>query len=97
MSEQLFDPGAPVVVRENLSADQRRTIRRNARLAAGWHPVTGLRLREPRGETCGDCEHHIVHHYAKRYHKCDLNDTSGAATDLRVSWPACSAFRASHE
>lgn len=71
----------------------RRTRRNNESLARGRHPVTKLNLLEsapPR--TCGECAHHEVHRYAKTYHKCELNRSSGPATDIRVSWPACTAF-----
>jgi hypothetical protein len=60
-----------------------------ARLSAGLHPHRGDKLG-PAGETCGSCKHHIVRHWAGRYHKCRFGpDSHGPATDLRVRWPAC--------
>lgn len=43
--------------------------------------------------TCGDCDHKHARHFAKTYWKCDLvRMTHGAASDIRLSWPACSRF-----
>ena len=90
----LFDP-APLTVEqpdpEPLSADRRRTIRHREALDRGVHPVSGRPLRG--SGICGDCVNHEVNGGAQRpYHKCRLNNTSGAATDIRVSWPACNAY-----
>lgn len=80
------------------SADQARTRRRAEALAAGIHPVTRrplLRLTAEPGDeaaqtaTCGTCAHHVVRRLGGTYHKCHLKETGGAATDLRVRWPAC--------
>lgn len=89
----LFDddavPFVPPEFAAPLSADRRRTIRNREALAKGRHPVTKVALAN-NGKTCGDCEHHVVAGgHAKRYHKCEFNDTNGPATDIRVSWPAC--------
>ena len=42
--------------------------------------------------TCGTCVHHHVHSSARDYHKCELTQTGGPATDIRVSWPACPKY-----
>ena len=86
-----IDPPPPV---PNLSADQKRTQRRQELLDAGIHPRTGLPLAE-NGETCGTCLHHFVRHVGSDFHKCDLTPpTRGPATDVRVSWPACTGWEA---
>jgi hypothetical protein len=86
-------PEHPVEV---VSAYRQRTRRAAMAIADGRHPVTGFRLLNAGwNRTCGDCDHHIIHAYAKRYHKCELRSSSGPATDIRVSWPACTAFRES--
>lgn len=72
-----------------LSVDRRRTLRNESLLARGLHPVSRRALR---GEgTCGECAHCYRH---GRYIKCDLNSTSGPATDIRLKWPACVSFSA---
>ena len=79
-----------------LSAGVLRTVRAKLAIAGGRHPF-GLPLRQPVGQhTCGDCGHHLVWKYAKRYHKCGLNLSHGPSTDVRVSWPACTAWVALH-
>lgn len=86
----------PVATPEELSIDRRRTIRNKAEIAAGRHPVTGFRLLNAGwNRTCGDCDRHEIHAYAKNYHKCALRRSSSPSTDIRVSWPACTAFRES--
>lgn len=98
----LFDPGPPEVTDEtaDLSADQRRTLRRREALAAGYHPTTGRKLLvAPEGVpplTCGDCAHHVRNGgHARTYHKCARTPgglTHGPGSDVRVSWPACDLF-----
>lgn len=51
--------------------------------------------------TCGDCAHHFVRRMSNTFHKCDYAcgpDYSyvsfGPGTDVRVSWPACTAWKA---
>lgn len=81
-----------------LSADQKRTLARKAALDRGIHPLTRVPLLNAEwGFTCGDCDHHVVAGgHAKTYHKCDtVYMTSGPATDIRVSWPACQRFKTS--
>ena len=69
---------------------QRKVTRRNEVLIdAGVHPATYRPLDWAR--TCGSCVHLRVHTTAKkRFYKCGLVPvTFGAATDVRISWPAC--------
>lgn len=83
---------------EKLSADRRRTLKRQQMLSRGVHPTTRLPLlHEGWNRTCGDCDHHVAGDWHNRtYHKCDVVEmTHGPGTDLRVSWPACTAFRES--
>jgi hypothetical protein len=84
-----LDP-VPVDPPVKLSVDQRRTIRRAAALADGRHPLMGGPV-DP-DHTCGDCTHHFSHTRNGTWHKCELNATGGPATDIRVSWPACSKW-----
>lgn len=82
---------------DGLSATQALTKRNNDTLAAGRHPATGLRLA-PYGATCGACAHHQAYEYhSKTYHKCELHrlgQSHSSASDVRVGWPACMAFKA---
>lgn len=90
----LFDP-SPYDSRGNIrrkSPDRRRTERNQRALAEGYHPATQLRLIYV-GATCGGCAHHYVQAYTgNRYHKCAFTATRGPATDIRVGWPACTAW-----
>ncbi len=101
----LFDPGPPIENSEPdgpLSADRKRTRRRQALLDQGIHPTTRRPLltfhRDDTvdgTETCGDCAHHFSHTRNKTYHKCAKTPggpTRGAASDVRLSWPACAAW-----
>jgi len=95
MTDQLFDPGPDAPPADKLSPDQRRTIRQHAALADGRHPMMGGPVNLE--HTCGDCVHHFSHNrYSvggnRIWHKCDLNATHGAGTDVRVSWPACAKW-----
>lgn len=88
----LFDPDdlppAPAPA-EKLSADRRRTLNQKRLLSEGTHPATKLPLAG-NGETCGSCAHHDIHErWPRRWHKCEYTATSGAGSDIRVSWPAC--------
>lgn len=76
-----------------LSADARRTARRNVELSAGVHPATKQPLAN-NGETCGSCPHLVRRgHGSRDYFKCSLLPiTAGAATDVRISWPACRSW-----
>lgn len=93
MTDALFDLPAPSPT-PDLSPGQRLTIRNTERFAQGIHPVGRCTLAN-NGETCGTCRHHIVRRYARPYHKCDLNETGGAGTDIRLSWPACALWEGS--
>lgn len=86
----LFDPG-PVVPgnRKSLSADAKRTLKRQRILDAGVNPAS-MKPFADNGETCGTCAHLQANRRAKTYYKCGLFlVTGGPGTDLRVSWPAC--------
>lgn len=74
-------------------ADAQRTAYRKALIEAGVHPATKLGLLEG-DKTCGDCVFSLpVHHRTKTYWKCEKAGLShGAGTDIRKSWPACTAF-----
>lgn len=78
-----------------LSAGQRLTLRKREMLARGVHPVTRLRLLPAEEQrTCRDCRNRFRHGQASRgYWKCELNATRGPATDVRLSYPACTGFR----
>lgn len=79
---------------DGLSAQQARTIRRNAMIDGGRHPF-GRQLREPRGETCSTCVHVVSRTWSRTHHKCGLMRdqwTKGPGTDLRLGWPACVAW-----
>jgi hypothetical protein len=92
----LFDPGPPLVPEPHdaMSATRRLTARKNLDLALGRNPATGCPLLTT-GETCGDCAHHVVWgHRSRNYHKCNqVHITNGPATDIRLSWPACTKFQ----
>lgn len=86
---------------ENLSYGEQLTLRKRRQLERGRNPGSGLELLEPQGPatTCGSCFHAIAtgsrsHHYWK----CELVPRShGAATDIRLSWPACVAWTATDD
>lgn len=76
---------------EPLSADRRRTLANANLLASGVHPATRRPLA---GEgTCGTCAHAGRWSNGNRaWWKCDLHRlgvSHSAASDIRVSWPAC--------
>lgn len=85
----------PLPVPVKLSADRKRTQRHHDALAKGQHPLMGGPV-DP-AHKCGDCLHHFEHTRNQTWHKCDLHATRGAGTDIRVSWPACSAFKPREE
>lgn len=93
MGDQLFDLPA-VDAPPKLGADARRTIRRNATIAAGRHPTTRLPLLADSTDTCGTCAHARCFGHGKRtYWKCELVEmTHGPATDIRLKWPACTGW-----
>lgn len=92
----LFD-AEPLTVAppEPLSAGRRLTLRRQADLAAGRHPVTRLYLLDPEwGFTCGTCAHlRYQPGVAGSYPKCALRHSRSATTDVRLGWPACTRYR----
>lgn len=99
----LFDPGPPLEPTPDpeagLSATQKLTLRRRRMLERGVHPATHLPLRDSPdlpGACCGMCIHaRQIDHHRRTYWKCDtVPMTNGAATDIRVSWPACTRFEA---
>ena len=93
MTDRLFETDAPTLAEvRKMSPDRRRTEQNRQYLKMGIHPITRRKLLEPEDKTCGDCSHHVVREAANRYHKCDFNQSSGAGTDLRISWPACVLF-----
>ena len=96
MSDTLF-PVADIERQstDRLSADQRRTIRRNQLLASGTHPTTRLPLLADSDATCRTCTHCIPHTRNRTYWKCDQVElTFGPGSDVRLSWPACTRYKA---
>jgi len=94
-SSRLFEV-EPVDPEPALSANRRRTIRNQASLDKGVHPVSGLRLLPVEsGASCGGCDNFLVEQArsrSKTYFKCKLKYSHGPATDLRKRWPACEAY-----
>jgi hypothetical protein len=84
----------PVVETTGLKPPRRKVKDRHARkLAAGVHPITGLKLAD-NGETCGSCEHRVsVSGGNRNYPKCDLTPMSRSETsDTRAWFPACTSW-----
>ncbi len=85
-------------VRDGLSSDAARTKRQREQLAAGVHPATGMRLlaADQPPPTCGACANAVrVEAGNRRVWKCrrhDLGMSHSAASDIRVSWPACTLY-----
>jgi hypothetical protein len=81
---------------DGLTATRRLTIRNDAMLARGRHPATG----HPTVQTasCGSCENLRSYRNGsgrKVYHKCALHRlgvSRSAASDVRISWPACTLY-----
>ena len=94
-AETLFGP-EPVAPPE-LSADQKITKRNRDMLDDGRHPATLLPLLG-NGATCSTCTFHkVLPHHNRTYHKCDvhrLGITHSTASDIRLSWPACTHYEA---
>jgi hypothetical protein len=100
---RLFDvPPAPAAEPASapgrLSADARRTQRQRAQLAAGTHPATGRPLlHEEWGYRCQDCTHCTgFGHNLRTYWKCRISRlgvSHSAASDIRLSWPACTRLK----
>lgn len=74
------------------SATVRLTRRNREALDRGVHPATMLPLVSD-GRTCGDCPHsERVAWRDRAWWKCHrhrLGLSHSAASDIRVSWPAC--------
>lgn len=89
----LFNAGPSEPAPEPLSADRKRTIANDRRLAAGIHPATRALLAN-NGETCGTCGNlDQEQHNSRSYYKCGLiPSTSGPGTDIRLKWPACNLW-----
>lgn len=88
----------PTVEKEKLSATRRRTIRNENLLECGIHPATGLYLlqTEVKPAKCRTCLfHRYINNGARSYNKCErhrLGMSHSDASDIRVSWPACTAY-----
>lgn len=95
-------PAAPRKRREGESVDAARTRRNNEMIEAGTHPATRRPLLVvPDGvgrPTCGDCAQHRAirsHRPTGYWHKCTISRlglSHSAASDIRISWPACERF-----
>lgn len=83
---------------EKPTADRARTERRRLMLERGEHP-TGNGSIDTR-QSCGNCIHCTDEYHGgggRLYHKCDvsrLGRSHSAASDVRLSWPACGKFEA---
>jgi hypothetical protein len=103
---RLFDPGEGTQ-QGRLSADRCRRQHQLNMLAVGHHPATGLRLWRDVTDTdgpgltdlevtCGGCVHAVkVSTGSRDVWKCEkhrLGLSHSAASDIRVSWPACELF-----
>lgn len=90
----LFD--VPVSVRPpKETPDQRLTRRNRELLAGGVHPATHRHLFIGTGERCGTCAFHDTITHNRTWHKCAkhrLGESHSAASDIRVSWPACALY-----
>lgn len=92
----LFDLPEPEPV-QRLSADRRRTLVNQGLLDRGIHPAT-LAPVAFSDERCGTCAHHIAHRNHRGngwWHKCELHrlgKSASAASDIRISWPACTRW-----
>lgn len=75
-----------------MNADRKRKLLNDAKLDEGIHPATGLPLLPDRDKRCKDCVY--LFRVRSRYYKCEKSHvTNGAATDVRVSWPACKLYK----
>lgn len=76
------------------SADRARTQRRKILLERGEHPTGNGAINLT--HNCRECAHCIAHGWQRTYYKCDvsrLGESSSAASDIRLSWPACPKFQ----
>lgn len=92
--DRLF-PVEPIPDAATLGPDARRTLKRRAILESGRHPATGLKLLDPEWKlSCKQCVHLRARWRRVTYWKCAVAGiTHGPGSDIRVSWPACTAFR----
>lgn len=112
MTEALFDGYEPEPAPHkdpNLSADRRLTLRQQADIRDGKHPLTHGPLhdqadreatREDRRRpfTCGTCVFREIFSYHNRtYPKCvayyRVYVKHSAQTDVRAWWPACPTYQ----
>lgn len=105
MSDRLFDVEPIIEVADTDSYTVKLTKRNKALLQRGIHPATGRALRAMRepflsvsgrtfahsdNQSCETCEHLVTRSSNRTYYKCGLVPiTAGAASDIRISWPAC--------
>lgn len=93
-ADRLFEM-PEVEVDEPTSYGRRLTAKAREALKAGRHPATGLDLLGGMA-TCGGCTHLVVRDpHDRRFYKCKrhrLGVTRSAASDVRVGWPACTAY-----
>jgi hypothetical protein len=85
---------------EGLSYGARLTLRNRALLDKGIHPATRCATKPELG-TCAGCVHHqALGYHGKTWHKCEhhtLGMSHSEASDIRVSWPACTRFQSPEE
>lgn len=90
----LFDPGPGKTPPPPMSADRRRTQRRQELLDQGINPGSRRPVAN-NGETCKTCKFLEVHGHNRSYFKCGRTSTSSSASsDIRSSWPACELWEA---
>lgn len=112
MTESLFPElipteTAPAEVGESTphKAARRLRERRDALMAAGYHPLANLvpRLRlHPQaapptdraaaGLRCGDCAQLFRRSMGGSWLKCELHPSRGGSSDMRAWWPACQEY-----
>ncbi len=90
------DPALVVPAGPPLSPDNRRRRRQAQKLAAGWHPITGLKLhegaaphddRDAPGRRCGSCRFRaVLPYHGKSFAKC-LNPGAMGADEVEVHGP----------
>jgi hypothetical protein len=104
-------PGSVVVpspppAADPVSAGRKLTAKQKTGLRRGKHPLGG-RLhseaapandRAAPGRRCGNCRHRNPAAGSRGYPKCMISViTSGAATDCRAWWPACTRYEPPEE
>lgn len=91
----LFDLGPePEPAGAPMSPDRRRQLRVQEALDAGVHPATGAPVDHK--HHCRGCLYaRRINGGARAFWKCEvsrLGMSSSAASDIRISWPACTRF-----